>query len=218
MAPVRKAMTCLALAAAGAMALPPGLASAAPDPSPQPGPTVSEVVVTANKTLSELTVTAKIKCLSPDRLAGGERPKVVSAFPGKGAVVRPGLLIMRVTFDKPMACDGLFAEAHPLANPCPDSPQKLSLSYDRRTVRTVCIVAANARYGAWVSADPNGSFNFVGLTGLPSEPYRLDFMTSAEPEITTVCEALSEDTVAAAEIRKRRSLDCADAKPATGGG
>jgi hypothetical protein len=213
MAPFRKAMICVALAAAGAMALPPGLASAAPDP----GPTVSELVVTANKTLSELTVTAKIKCLAPDRLAGGERPKVVSAFPGRGAVVRPGLLIMRVTFDKPMACDGLFAEAHPLANPCPGTPQKLSLSYDRRTVRTVCLVAPNARYGAWVSADPNGTFNFVGLTGLPSEPYRLDFRTSAEPEITNVCEALSEDAIAAAEIRKRRKLDCTAPQLGAGG-
>jgi hypothetical protein len=213
MAPVQSAMTRMAFVAACAAVLPPGLARAAPDPTPS----VSELVVTANKTLSELTVTAKIECLAPDRLAEGQRPKVISAFPGRGAVVRPGLLIMRVTFDRPMACDGLFAQAHPLANPCPGSPQTLSLSYDRRTVRTVCLVAPNTRYGAWVSADPNGSFNFVGLKGgLPSEPYRLDFMTSGEPDIIDVCDALSEDTVAAADIRKRRPLDCAAPRDAGG--
>src|SRR5258706_10088053 len=89
--------TALAIAAG---ALPAG---AAPKPAPADGATVSELIVTATKAVSELTVTAKIKCLQPDSSQyRTNRPKVVSSYPAKGAVVRPGLLVVRVTFDQPM--------------------------------------------------------------------------------------------------------------------
>jgi len=190
-----------------------GWAGAAPKAGDEP--TVSELVVTAAKTVSELTVTGRVKCLEPDSFnARAERPKVVSTFPEKGAAVRPGLLVVRVTFNMPMACDGAFTGDAPLREPCPGSPREMLLSYDRKTVRTVCVVEPDAHYGLRLSQDPT-NHSFIGLSGLPSLPYRLEFSTTSAPAITTVCDALAEDEETARQIRTRRSLDCS-AAPAAG--
>lgn len=182
--------------------------------------TVSELVIEGAKTVSELTVTAQVKCLAPDRMPErAQRPRVVDSWPRKGAVVRPGLLVVRVTFDRPMACAGVFAANPPRMDPCPGTPREMVLSYDRRTVRTVCLVSAGTSYGLALSQDPNAGGAFMGLAGLPSLPYRLDFVTAAGPPVATVCEALTEDDVTARQIRARRPLDCGakGAPPATGG-
>jgi hypothetical protein len=195
-----------------------GLASVRAAPAPTPAPadtTVSELIVTASKEVSELTVVAKLKCLEPERgNERAERPKVVSSYPAKGAVVRPGLLIVRVTFDQPMTCDGFLLRDPPRQSPCPQASQEMLLSYDRRTVRTVCVVQPGAEYGLSLSQDPNGK-SFVGLSGLPSLPYRVDFATSEGPAVTTVCDALAQDEAMARLIRDGRGLDCAHA-PAGG--
>ena len=109
--------------------------------------TVSELVVTAFKTVSELLVTAPIKCIRAPMAPSGKwesRPRVVSAFPGKGDVVRPGLLIVRVTFDQKMVCDGGFQESPPLAYPAGPDPPHMLLSSDRLTIRTVRHVGPTA--------------------------------------------------------------------------
>jgi hypothetical protein len=186
-------------------------AAAAPKPGAADGATVSELIVTASKEVSELTVTARIKCLNPDSSQyRGNRPKVVSSYPAKGDMVRPGLLVIRVTFDQPMTCDGFFLGAPPRLDPCPGSPQQLLMSYDRRTIRIVCVVQPKADYGVVLSPDPSGK-TFVGMSGLPSYPYQLDFTTSAGPLVSTVCDALSEDETTARQIRDRRPLDCSGA-------
>ena len=190
------------------------LLSAGPGWTSPPSSSVSELVVEAARTVSELTVSPAIKCLAPDRMPErAERPKVVSSYPAKDTVVRPGLLILRVTFDQPMACYGLFTNYPGLLNPCPGSPQKMLLSLDRRTVRTVCIVAPDTRYGLWLSQEPDGR-SFVGLRGLPSMPYRMTFATSAQPAVRTVCDALAADEDGARQIRRRHPLDCGKASPA----
>jgi hypothetical protein len=184
-------------------------------PAPQPN-TVSELVVPAMKMVEELTITAKLKCLQPDRTPErAERPRVVSTFPARGAVVRPGIVAVRVTFDQPMACSGLFTAASPLPNPCPGPPRDMLLSFDRRTVRTLCVVEPDAQYGFWVSQDPTAN-SFMGMAGLPSTGYRLSFTTSAEAPITTVCDALVEDELTARQIRARRPLDCSQQPGASG--
>jgi hypothetical protein len=198
-----------ALAAAILIFAPATAAWAAPNSGADPPVTVSELVVTATKTVAELTVTAPTQCLGPDKMPTRmERPTVVSTFPKRGDVVRPGLLVVRVTFDRPMACDGSFTPDPPLPDPCPGADRTMLLSYDRRTVRTVCMVEPGAQYGLWVSRDPAAQ-SFVGLAGLPSLPYRLNFSTSSEAPIATVCDALEEDEVTARQIRARRKLDCA---------
>ena len=184
-------------------------AAAAMPPSPASnGNTVSELVVTASKTVSELTVTAKVKCLPPTMEPGrADRPRVVSSFPAKGDVVRPGLLVVRVTFDQPMACDGSFTSAPPLQNPCPGTRQDMLLSLDRKTVRTVCLVEANTQYGLWVTQDPT-THSFMGLGGLPSQSYRLNFATSSDPAVTSICDAMVEDATTAQQLRRRNNPAC----------
>jgi hypothetical protein len=196
-----------------------GLAFAMPALAAQPAstqtspPTVSELVVTATKMVSELTVTAAARCLPPER--GGEhaeRPKVVGSFPARGAVVRPGLLVIKVTFDRPMACEGRFEDAAPLPNPCPGEMQHMLLSYDRRTVRTVCVVEPGRSYGFSLGEDLTRS-TFVGLSGLPVLPARVTFSTSSDALVSDVCQALAEDPETAAQLRER-GRSCSSAPPA----
>jgi hypothetical protein len=200
--------------AAGALAVRPQPAAAAPPPVANSATTVSELIVTATKTVSELTVTPKIKCLKPDAGSGRmNRPRIVSSYPAKGDVVRPGLLVVRVTFDQPMACDGLFTAAPPLEDPCPQTSQDLLLSLDRKTVRTVCLVAADTQYGLWVTQDPT-AHSFIGLGGLPSESYRLNFATSSGSAVASICDAMLEDAETARQLRERGSSACPGEAPA----
>lgn len=187
----------LALAMATSVAAP---SLAAPPPPP---PTVSELVITAAKTVSELLVTGAIRCLKPEDRAGASRPKVVSAFPARGAEVRPGLLVVRVTFDQPIACAGRFDADPPLTDPCPGHPREMLLSYDRRTVRTLCMVEPGAQYGFSLGQDPNAETFLALAGGLPAQPAKLAFTTSAGPAITNVCEALAQDPETAAELARR---------------
>ena len=186
----------VALAAVPAWAAP-------PPPPPAAGGTVSELTVTASRMVSELTVTAKAKCKPPESGAShATRPKVVDAYPARGAVERPGLLVVRVTFDQPMACEGRFDPIPPLANPCPGVLHDMLLSYDRRTVRTVCTVEPGMKYGFAVGQDPNAP-TFIGLTGLPAEAVKVAFETSDGPLVTDVCQALSEDSQTAQDLKRR---------------
>lgn len=195
--------------------------SAAPPPSPSPqtpspqtpSPTVSELVVIATKAVSELTVTGKPRCLS----AGGggpraDRPKVVDVFPARGAVVRPGLLMVRVTFDQPMTCEGRFDPVPSLPDPCPGATREMLLSYDRRTVRTVCVVEPGTKYGFSLGQDPTAP-TFIGLAGLPAAPATVSFSTADGPLVTDVCQAMAQDAVTAADLQ-RRGKAC---PPAAGG-
>ena len=215
MAPVHR--LAIAAACAGGVILAPWLALAAP--APAAGATVSELTVVASKTVEELTVTAPKKCLKPSKDEWWTRgPRIVSSFPAKDAVVRPGVVVLRVTFDRPMACAGVFTDDPPFQNPCPGRVQEMLLSYDRLTVRTACVVLPDARYGAWVNGDQESdSRQFVSLNGAASSQFELRFTTSSAAPVTTVCEALTEDEETAREIRKHRKLDCTAAPPAAGG-
>jgi hypothetical protein len=156
------------------------------------------VAVPRRTTVSELAVALPVKCLPARRPADPDipAPKVVSTFPANGAVVRPGILVLRVTFDLPMSCEGLLTEAAPARNPCPGSTREMLLSYDRRTFRTVCTLDQNTRYGLWTN---HGFFHkFTSLAGRPSDSYKLTFATSSQTPVVTVKDALAEDQDAAA--------------------
>jgi hypothetical protein len=179
----------------------------AADPAEPPRKTVSELVVTANKTVSELVVTAaKCPTVHGLNLDLPRKPAVVSTFPSEGQMVRPGIVVMRVTFDRPVACAGGFSNNPPLPNPCPDRVQRMVLSYDRRTVRTVCVVDPDTQYAVRLNRDPGDAFRTVdGATG---EPFDLKFSTSLEAPITDVCSAIREDVAMLAEVEKTEALDC----------
>ena len=186
-----------------------GVAAAADPKPPSDGKTVSEVVVTASKTVSELVVTAPLKCPGIERVSStAEGPNVVSTYPENGQTVRPGLVLVRITFDAQVACAGGPSDDPPLPNPCPGPVQQMVLSFDRRTVRTICRLDPDRRYGAWLSRTPQNSF--LSLAGQQARPFRLEFASSLEAPVTTVCEAVAQDAFTAREIEVRRKLDCGD--------
>jgi hypothetical protein len=113
-------------------------------------------------------------------------PKVVSTFPAKGAVVRPGLLVVRVTFDRPMTCVGVLQNHIPLPDPCPPPLREPMISRDKRTFLTVCMVEANRHYGLWLK-------DFTSLGGRSPPSYEMVFDTSDKADITRVEEAVAED-------------------------
>lgn len=140
-----------------------------------------------------VTVSPPAKCLPPHvrPTPGVPAPRVVSTFPARGAVVRPGLLVVRITVDLPMACGGAYLDAAPLRAPFPSGDRQVRLSSDRRTFRVLGAVAANGSYGFWMNRAPVR--DFVGISGRPMEPYNLTFRTSDGAPVTTVTEALAQD-------------------------
>jgi hypothetical protein len=114
-------------------------------------------------------------------------PRLVATFPANGAVVRPGLLVLRLSFDLPMACAGLIDRHAATLNPCPAPLREPVISLDRRTFLTVCRVAKGGHYGLWLRS-------FTSLAGHRSAPQELVFETSSEPEVATVQDAIVEDS------------------------
>ncbi len=114
------------------------------------------------------------------------RPRVVATFPADGSVVRPGVVVVRVTFDQPMACDASFDGTSDLPNPCPGRWREVTISQDRRSFRTVCEVKADARYRLTLHSFRNSR----GLA-IPAEA---TFSTSGAAPIATIQQALAEDT------------------------
>ena len=113
-------------------------------------------------------------------------PRLVSTFPDKGAKVRPGVLVLRLTFDRPMTCAGLLDTEGYRPNPCPAPLNEPMISHDRRTFLTVCVIAANYRYGMRLH-------RFTSLAGHPAPAADLEFETSLGRPARNVEEALAED-------------------------
>jgi hypothetical protein len=155
-----------------------------PDPTP-----VSGLTVTARRAtpLSGVTVTAP-KCPKARNPAdaGVPPPQLVSSFPANRSVVRPGLLVVRLTFDRPMTCDGLLDGHLTFLDPCPQPLSDPMISRDRRTFLTLCRVDGGKRYGLWLHL-------FRSLAGRPAKPSELVFDTERTSRIGSVEEAIAQD-------------------------
>ncbi|MGZ3404163.1 MAG: hypothetical protein ACXWKN_14470 [Phenylobacterium sp.] len=165
------------------------LGGAAP-PSAALAAQANEAPAVASET-DELTVTASAVCLDPKLDRSAPRPKVLSTFPADGAMVRPGVLVLRVTFDQPMSCKGFFTGLPKLRNPCPLGHQQWVLSFDRKTIRTICRAEPMGSYGVGVSDDPDATF--LSLAGRALPPLEFRFSTSAAPDVLSTSESLGED-------------------------
>jgi hypothetical protein len=113
----------------------------------------------------------------------GPSPRVVRVMPAPGSVVRPGPMVLSVTFDRPMACKANLA-ASPFPLPCPDGQGAVIISPDRRTLTTVCPVEAGSSYTMPL-------VDFVGDGGSKSERYDLAFTTSTEAPVKDARQAMS---------------------------
>jgi hypothetical protein len=190
--------TALALAAL----LTPLAASAQLLPGPPNGrPSVGQLRMPSvpATTVSEITVLPRAVCLPPSRDDSVPPPKIVDSFPANGAVLRPGLVVVRVTFDRPMSCEGFFFSDPLHSVACPHHRQDMLLSLDRRTIRTVCRLDAGRIYTLILNDAPaNGPERdarnvFESLTGSAASPYEVKFNTSSGEPVRTVREALLED-------------------------
>jgi hypothetical protein len=104
--------------------------------------------------------------------------------------VRPGLLVVRLSFDLPMACQGSLGTGFMTPNPCAsEGLQRWSLSYDRLNLRVLCRVKARAHYELWVNHDTPEDFR--GLGGRRPTATELTFDTSDEAPVATVEEAVA---------------------------
>ena len=156
-----------------------------------------------------LLVTPPPRCFDVEN-ASAPAPKVVSTYPAEGQVVRPGLLVFRITFDRPMTCSGFITLLAGFPSPCPQDKQTDAWSADHKTVRTTCLTQPGQTYGV----APGGACwaRFVSLDGQRAQPFAVRFSTSDGPQVTSAPEALTEDTgatlpVASADSPANQGLD-----------
>lgn len=172
-------------------------ASPAETPPASPPTTVSGVTVRAHllPKVSAVTVTADW-CPPPDpaRYPAEAAPHVVDSYPAQGAVAPPGVLVVRLTFDAPMACYWAVTTESRDDDPC--TPAGV-WTLPRRTVfRMRCRVRPATgylmRFGGVEGHD------FFGMSGRPAEPYRLRFTTSDAAPTADVTGAIAADAGAPA--------------------
>ena len=168
--------------------------TAKPTPTPLPGVDVVVPRKAKPTALEGVDVAPPKTCLAarnpPDRAVPA--PKLVSTYPAKGQVVRPGLLVVRLTFDLPMACQGALGAGLLQLNPCTDGrTQTWTVSYDRLNLRVLCRVKPKTRYGLWVNR--SSLEDFKGLGGHKPDAYQLTFDTSDDAPVATVRDAVNAD-------------------------
>jgi len=155
--------------------------------------------------LDDVTVKPRATCQVPRHAPDKSIPAPVieSIYPKPGDVVRPGILVVRITFNVAMTCNGVFLKRPPMEKPC-DNPQtqEFRLSYDRKTLRMACIVSPNRRYGFRLNSDASyeqfrpylvANVNFVSLAGAVLKPYEVTFTTSSGPPLKSIEAAEAED-------------------------
>jgi DNA-binding CsgD family transcriptional regulator len=101
-------------------------------------------------------------------------PRVVATSPAAGATIRPGPLLLSVSYDQPMR-EGSFSYTRTSPETYPDCATKPDLSRDGRTFTLRCTAVAGRRYEIWFNRPPY--MNFRGLNGLSAEPRQLLFRT-----------------------------------------
>lgn len=187
-----------------------GIATAATARPAAKAPAAAPADPTATTDVEGLTVTPVAQCLDPKPDPDAPAPRVVSTYPADGAVIRPGVLVVRVTFNVPMSCKGFFSGVPPFHNPCPDRQQNWTLSFDRMSIRTVCRADANLEYGVAIS--DRSENRFISVANKPLEPYAFRFSVSGDTEVRTIRDSLAEDDAlqaaaqAAAEAAARPQL------------
>lgn len=166
------------------------------------------VTVTARRStsVSELTVIAP-KCPPAKEIPDpdAEPPRLLSSYPANGSTVRGGIVILRLTFDRPMTCEGLLNHIEQYENPCPAPLNSPMVSRDRRTFLTVCTPHPRReasrrlaiRTPSLEEVDPPFSLrleNFTSLAGQPLRPYALNFYVDADSKpVQTMQEAMAQD-------------------------
>jgi hypothetical protein len=120
----------------------------------------------------------------------GPLPKVESTFPAEGAVIAPGVLVLRVTYDQPMAADSWSYAPEPGVKfpECGKAPRQLE---DQKSFLIICRLMPGESYRLWFNRE--GAMNFTSPGRRPAAPYHLSFKTNASEPVTTLAAALKRD-------------------------
>ena len=114
----------------------------------------------------------------------------MSTYPAQGQIVRPGVLVLRVTFDLPMACwtqrSLQMMDTHPGGVCITDHAQNWTLHRLRVDWTVVCRLEPKTHYSLQLK-------NFKGLSGRQADPYTLVFDTSDEAPVLTERESQLQD-------------------------
>ena len=159
-----------------------GIEVVAAKPTPLSG---VEVVAKPRVTLLDgLVVSVRRTCPSPQSPPDQDapRPRLVSTYPADGQTVRPGYLVLRLTFDRPMACRGSLPQ-YLLAACYFDNMQTWHESIDKRSLLILCDLKPSTRYA--VSINVRIPEHFRALSGREPERGGFSFDTSGAPPITT---------------------------------
>ena len=177
-----------------------------------PSTSVATVTVTARRPakVAPVTVTATDWCprFNPARHPADRAPRVIDSYPAPGAVVAPGALLVRVSFNAPMSCysEVTVEGGDDAADPCqPTGTWDLP---DRRTWLMPCRLQAGATYRMrFRKVDGAG---FVGLSGRPAEPFDLSFSTSTQAPTASLEAAQQADPGAPDADHVTAYVTCAD--------
>jgi hypothetical protein len=185
-------------------------AAAQPDPTPLSGvevvaqPKVTplsglDVVVRRRlpTNLSGVEVQTPPTCLPPRSPADEEvpAPKLISTYPADRQTVRPGYVLLRLTFDLPMACRGSLPQ-NLLADCFTDGMEIWHESFDRRSLLIVCDLKPRAHYELGINRRiPE---HFQGLSGREPDAGGFSFDTSDEAPVETAEGMVGRDAQVAA--------------------
>ncbi len=142
--------------------------------------------------LSGVEVKAPSTCLPPRSPAdeGVPAPKLVSSYPRDGQAVQPGFIVLRLTFNLPMACRGSLP-GNLLADCFADGIQIWHESVDRKSLLIECNLKAGAHYDLGINRRiPE---HFQGLSGNEPENGGFSFDTTHELPIGTAQDMIRRD-------------------------
>jgi hypothetical protein len=145
--------------------------------------------------------------------------------------VKPGIVVVRFTFNQPMACPGPIDDDSPLISPCHRPPIDAVISADRRTFLAICVVDSNSQYGMWlnrgrdrrslsgneamtVSASQHPVQRWTSLAGHLLGPQEITFTTSNGDRILTVRDAIAEDPFLRAIVGQKPGVASSEAAAA----
>jgi len=183
----------------------PWSAARADPPKPATDPaatTLSELLVLARRpaTLSGVEVRAKAPCVLPRPHGEHEPPpRVVESYPSPGQTVPPGVMVLRLRYDQPMASCPVKVLNDPDVGVARLADKLAWESTDRRTLLFIVDVEPRQDYRLWMNTPwsfrTRLSFTktIMSRYGTPAVPYRLDFSTSDAPPTETAQDVLRAD-------------------------
>jgi hypothetical protein len=113
-------------------------------------------------------------------------PSIISTYPAQGAVVMPGALILKLTFDQKMNPDDWrFDRAEGKYPACLDRPRLLP---NEKTFVLLCTVGGAGKFS--IQMNGPGPGGFANLADQRADPLVLEFSTQDGASVSTIKDAI----------------------------